>query len=309
MSVERENAVKNNTINLNNYFKYGQTGDYFTPYAISKVEILDTDGVTVIETITGASIVADAVGKYHVIAAAITTPKVIYDKWYFTPSAGAVEITKTNTCIVWEVDPDTMLSLSSTVEICNLALAHLGQNAITSLDDPDSKSARELQKIFNITKDTVLRAKDWNFARVKTALSELSGQEGYGWDYVYAYPARCLAIRKVFDDIENYKVKGVEYEVGYIPAINAKVIFCNNESAYATYTYQITDTTLFDKSFIMAFSFLLASQVAKPLTGNDDIAKLMLQLYGSLVSDASRIASKEEKITPTEESAIESSRG
>jgi hypothetical protein len=58
----------------------------------------------------------------------------------------------------------------------------------------------------------------------------------------------------------------------------------------------------------MAFSFLLASQVAKPLTGDDNIAKLMLQLYGSLVSDASRISSKEQKITPTESSSIEESR-
>lgn len=99
--VERENAVVNNQIILRNYFRYSQTSDYFDPSAISKVEILDSNGTTVLETLTGASIVKSATGKYYVVASAISSAKTVYDKWYFTPAAGATEITKTNTCIVW----------------------------------------------------------------------------------------------------------------------------------------------------------------------------------------------------------------
>lgn len=102
MSVERENAVINNQIILRNNFRFASTGDFFDPSAISKVEILDSDGVTVIETVTGAGIIKDATGKYHVVAAAITSAKTIYDKWYFTPASGAAEITKTNSCVIWE---------------------------------------------------------------------------------------------------------------------------------------------------------------------------------------------------------------
>ncbi len=100
--VERENAVINNQIILRNNFRFAQTSDLFDPSAISKVEILDSDGSTVLQTITGANIIKDSTGKYHVVAAAITTAKTIYDKWYFTPATGATEITRTNTCIVWE---------------------------------------------------------------------------------------------------------------------------------------------------------------------------------------------------------------
>ncbi len=103
MSVERENAVIANEIILRINFRFAQTGDLFSPYAISKVEILDSDAETVLETISGASIINDSLGKYHVVAAAIATPKTIYDKWYFTPAVGATEITRTNTCVVWEV--------------------------------------------------------------------------------------------------------------------------------------------------------------------------------------------------------------
>lgn len=101
MSVERENAVVDNSIILRTTFKYSQTNDFFDPDAISKVEILDSDGVTVLQTIVDPDIIQDATGKYHVVADAIDTPKTIYDKWYFTPAPGADEITKTNTCIVW----------------------------------------------------------------------------------------------------------------------------------------------------------------------------------------------------------------
>jgi hypothetical protein len=102
MAVERENAVINNQITLRNNFRFTSTNDLFDPYAISKVEILDSDGSTVLQTLTGASIVKDFTGKYHVVAAAIATAKTIYDKWYFTPASGATEITRTNICIVWE---------------------------------------------------------------------------------------------------------------------------------------------------------------------------------------------------------------
>lgn len=100
--VERENAVINNQIALRMNFRYMGTSDLFNPYAISKVEILDSDGVTVLETITGANIIHDATGKYHVVAAAIATAKTISDKWYFTESPGSSEITQTLTCIIWQ---------------------------------------------------------------------------------------------------------------------------------------------------------------------------------------------------------------
>jgi uncharacterized phiE125 gp8 family phage protein len=130
MSVERESAVINNQIILRNNFRFAQTGDYFDPYAISKVEVLDSDGATVIETITGASIINDSTGKYHIVASAITSAKTIYDKWYFTPSAGATEITKTNTCIVWE----TAAGAGGLTTLNNLKL-FLGINTANTDDD------------------------------------------------------------------------------------------------------------------------------------------------------------------------------
>ena len=113
MSVERENAVIDNEITLKCNFKFNQTGDLFNPASISKVEILDSDGTTVIETITGVDIVNDSTGKYHVVATAIATAKTIYDKWTFVPVTGATAITQTNTCIVWSTAAGSSADLTT----------------------------------------------------------------------------------------------------------------------------------------------------------------------------------------------------
>jgi hypothetical protein len=93
-----------------------------------------------------------------------------------------------------------------------------------------------------------------------------------------------------------------------VPEINQKVIACNYQSAYIDYTYQLTDTTLFDKAFVIALSFLLAAQIAKPLTGDDEIAKTMLQIYGSLVSDAARMNDIERCLKSKQSSSFEDAR-
>jgi len=196
---------------------------------------------------------------------------------------------------------------TSDIAICNLALSHLGQSPIVSLTEAN-ESARALNRIYDITRDTVLRAKDWRFASVKAALAEISDQDIPGWEYIYAYPAKCLCIRKVFYDAESQNPAPIEFETLFVPAINRKVIATNYDEAYIEYTYQVIDPALFDMSFIMAFSFLLAAQIAKPVTGNDDIAKLMLQLYGSLVSDAGRINDIEKYIKPNPTSSFEDAR-
>ena len=88
MGVRRTDAVINQQLDLRLYFRYDDTGELFDPSAISKVEILDTDGTTVLETIT--AITKISIGYYKVVTSATwnTKERLIYDKWYFTPAAG-----------------------------------------------------------------------------------------------------------------------------------------------------------------------------------------------------------------------------
>ena len=196
------------------------------------------------------------------------------------------------------------------LDICNLALSHIGQSAITSaqLTGDLNESARHLNIIYDLSRDNVLRMKDWRFASTKEALVVVT-DEIPGWAYIYTHPAECLHINKIFYDVESQDPEAIEFEVTYIPVagvVAAKKVICTNyEDAYIDYVYKVTDPALFDTSFVTAFSYLLAAQIAKPLTNDPTMAKLMMELYQSLVSDASRINNSEKFIKPTQTSSFE----
>lgn len=99
MAVERENAIIGEQLTLRAEFIFDRLGTNFDPDSIESVIILDSDGSTVLETITGADIIQDSTGNYHVVTSASwnTTAKSISDKWTFTKDSvgGYVQILAT----------------------------------------------------------------------------------------------------------------------------------------------------------------------------------------------------------------------
>jgi len=88
-ALPRHSAVILRPILLTIEFRDDQTGDLFDPAEVRQVDILEDNGSTLIESIT--SITRIGVGKYRVQASAISTPRTILDKWYFTNQTGNPE--------------------------------------------------------------------------------------------------------------------------------------------------------------------------------------------------------------------------
>ena len=251
MSVEREVAVVNNTIILRTNFKYSQTGDYFTPAAISKVEILDSNGTTVIETLTGASIVNDATGQYHVVATAIATAKTIYDKWYFTPSSGATEITKTNTCIVWAVETET--STTAKLSIINNALTIIGAETISSLTE-DTALADTILGVYATALKSLLSECCWGFA-TKRALLTTTSTTALAWLYIdeaYAYtkPTDIIRIFGTNDDNAVWREEG-DYIISDTSGLGIKYVYynTNTENYKASFVEALVDILAYQSTF------------------------------------------------------------
>jgi hypothetical protein len=88
-ALPRDSAVVLRPLLLTFEFRDDQTGELLDPYEVRQVEILEEDGSTLIQQI--AAINRIGTGKYRVQADAITTPRTILDKWYFTVAAGEEE--------------------------------------------------------------------------------------------------------------------------------------------------------------------------------------------------------------------------
>lgn len=92
-ALPRSSAVILRPILLTIEFRDDRTGELFDPSTVRQVEILEDNGITVIQTIT--SITRIGTGKYRIQANSILTTKTILDRWYFTLQTGDPEQTHT----------------------------------------------------------------------------------------------------------------------------------------------------------------------------------------------------------------------
>lgn len=172
------------------------------------------------------------------------------------------------------------------VDICNYALNHLGQRSITSLTE-SSNEARKCSQVFELVRDSVLRAHDWSFASKTDALAMLS-ETIIGWDYLYTKPVNCLFVRRVFNLGNEKEEVPTEFEELKSP-LGIKAIATDIDEAYAKYTVKITDPNDYDSNFVEAFSYKIASVLAKPLTGDMAIMTEMERLYNTSLPEAKRV--------------------
>lgn len=195
----------------------------------------------------------------------------------------------------------------SKVSICNLALNHLSANTINSLSE-DSPSAVACNSFYDDSLNDVFSEFQWPFATVRETLV-LSSAEVLGWDYVYQYPVKAAAVWSVFDEATVDKKHEQEFETFFIPSQNIRVIGSNLASAYAEYTYKVSDPTIYNAKFVIAFSYRLASAMAFSLTGSEKTGIDLLSVYNAILAEAKRMAYSERLKKPTQTSGYVTSRG
>lgn len=157
--------------------------------------------------------------------------------------------------------------MASAVDICNLALSHLGDGAtVSSIDPPEgSAQAEHCKRFYPIARDNCLERHPWNFSTKRVTLAELSGAAPASWVFAYAWPNAALGIFDVYSaGAGNDDTDGEEFVVETLPS-GDKVIYTNAEQASARISVSISDTTKFSPLFVAAVSRLLASYLAGPI--------------------------------------------
>lgn len=195
----------------------------------------------------------------------------------------------------------------SKVDICNKALGHLGQAKIADLSE-SSNNAVQLSYVYNSVRDAALRAADWGFARRIETMNQLSAETIPGWNYLYAYPNKAVSIHKIFSDASSEDPEPENYLIVLSPTTNVKAIATQISPAYAHYTYQVDDSTIYDADFVEAFAFMLAAEVAFELTGNTDLVGPLNKKADDVMSEAMRVSTTERQKDDKRTSSYENSR-
>jgi hypothetical protein len=182
--------------------------------------------------------------------------------------------------------------MPSAVEICNLALSHLGDTAtVASIDPPEgSAQAEHCARFYPFARDSLIEMHPWGFATRRIVLAELANTWPQ-WAHAYARPADCVTVISVIppDSTDDYQSRvvwpyptsypsspGATFAAGvpqpYACELNdnlAQVILTNQEQATLRYVARVTDTTKFSHLFTLALSWHLASMLAGPILKGD----------------------------------------
>jgi hypothetical protein len=173
--------------------------------------------------------------------------------------------------------------MASEIDICNLALSHIGASATISSLTEQSEEAFHCNLLYADARDAVLRAHPWGFAKRYLALSECANPPG-NWKYRYAYPNDAIYAREILQ--ANTLGDPIKFEIALSDKFNSREVLTNQENATLVYTYKVTNTLVFDPLFINALAWRIASDIAMPLTRDQERLKAAYQMYQMAISEA-----------------------
>ena len=174
------------------------------------------------------------------------------------------------------------------VDICNLALSHLGDVAnVESIDPPESSAqAEHCARYYPIARDELLEMHDWAFATRRATLALLASSPSTAWDYAYAAPVDMLTAIAVQpagadDDVSagarpaSQFFSGPDMTGAGMPTPRefvtetapdgTPVILTDTAQAVLRYKARVLDTAQFSPTFITALAASLASMLAGPI--------------------------------------------
>lgn len=174
---------------------------------------------------------------------------------------------------------------SSDVQICNLALALIGQRPITSLADGTQTSAL-CALWYDPAREATLNGAPWKEATKRAELAALTTAPEWEWDYQYQLPPDCLWVIEVSadDDIvteDDWDIEG------------RTIVTDAGSPIYIKYVRNETDVTVFSPSLVDALTEKLAAEIVFGITKRADLRKMHLDVFARKLADARTLSSQQ----------------
>jgi hypothetical protein len=171
--------------------------------------------------------------------------------------------------------------MASVVQICNMALSHIGSEArVSSISPPDgSVEAGHCATFYDLARTELLEPGNWAFSLKRAALAQLEPPTS-GWAFAYVLPSDCLrALRILQPSIaltvftqDLYAEAHSDDRASAQFDIEGATLFTNQPDAVLLYVADGIDTTKFPPSFTAALSYNLAHFLAGPIIkGNEGV--------------------------------------
>ena len=161
--------------------------------------------------------------------------------------------------------------ITSTVDICNMALDYCNVKNITSLEE-ETKQSKVCSRWYDTVRKSLLLNINASFSIKRAILAEAADYTSvYGYNKAWALPSDCLQVLNLDSPIYDryYQIEG-------------NYLYCeqrsNDEQIKIRYIADIQDVTKFDSEFCDCLAFKLAEKICLPLTEDEQKMQLIKQL-------------------------------
>lgn len=176
--------------------------------------------------------------------------------------------------------------MGSPVDVCNLALAHIGaESQVTSIDPPDgSYEAGLCARFYPVARRIAIESNAWTFAKKRAQLAQVDNPSS-NWLYAYALPSDHINPVRVLNTtvldallltfngpylqpatpswwslmLAQTEQSSANFEV------EGQTLLTNEPDATLIYLRDVTDTNQWSPSFTSAVAQLLAGYLAGPI--------------------------------------------
>ena len=174
--------------------------------------------------------------------------------------------------------------MPSPIDICNQALAHLGDRRISRLDEDAQVTdalVRFCSEYYEQAKQEVLAAHRWTFAKKPAILSRESGATIFGFTYSHVLPTDMLRLMTLLEG--EILTGGTEPTVFRHKVDKFKIvgnsIWSNTKELGLLYIANVNDPDDWTPHFRACVSRLMASYLAGPIADNANEVQRQKNIY------------------------------
>ncbi len=200
--------------------------------------------------------------------------------------------------------------MPSAVQICNMALSHIGADArVSAISPPDgSAEAGHCAIFYDQARTEMLEPGSWAFTLARATLASITNTSD-AWAYAYTKPSDCLRPLRVLTPAlgvtvftQDEATLSVNDSDSASYEIEGTTLYSNEPDAVLLYVRDQTDATKFTPSFTSALSYLLASYLAGPVIKGSEGMKIgdAMRQRAMNLADVSATASANASSTQTE---------
>lgn len=171
--------------------------------------------------------------------------------------------------------------MATVIEICNLALTHLGQAPIISFEDPNNRVEELCGIHYPLVRDVIVESRMWTFATVRARI-ETTQKDEWGAQYLHNVPEDWL---KVFRAYRRVNVTGKGPQANWV--MEGNKILSDEKILYIWGVIRITDPSTFPPMVVSTMAERLASDMCVTITENRRLKNDLLKAHEKSLNEAS----------------------